>query len=154
MFVILFYHYNLWTNEGWNTPEYSLNRWLSHKGHHQATILRFSPTIWFEQSFITQGTKPYSFQCDPHAHTNVHKSWILWGAHCFFFGSSKKVQQNTCCLVAFLMVWCVWRLSGKLVKMCWNRKMREKVMNEFQTDCSGPASLSFCSQWRCLWRER
>ena len=35
------------TTEGWNTPVYSLNRWLSRKGHHWATILRFLPTIWF-----------------------------------------------------------------------------------------------------------
>ena len=34
---------------GWNTPKYSLNRWLSHKVHQWATILRFLPTIWFLQ---------------------------------------------------------------------------------------------------------
>ena len=31
----------------WNIPKYSLNRWLSHKVHHWATILRLLPTIWF-----------------------------------------------------------------------------------------------------------
>ena len=40
---------NLQTTEGWNIPKYSLNRWLSHKVHHWATILRFLPTIWFLQ---------------------------------------------------------------------------------------------------------
>ena len=127
----LWFYWIILIFEPMNSPEYSLNRWLSHKVHHQATILRFSPTIWFEESFITQGTKQNSFQCDPHVHTNVHKSYILCGAHPFFVESSKKVQQNTCCLVAFSMVWCVWRPSGKWVQMCGNRKMREKVMNEF-----------------------
>ena len=32
---------------GWNILKYSLNRWLSHKVHNWATILRFLPTIWF-----------------------------------------------------------------------------------------------------------
>ena len=82
-----------------NSPEYSLNRWLSHKVHHQATILRFSPTIWFEESFITQGTKQNSFQCDPHGHTNVHKSYILCGAHPYlifviFFTRAKFLENK------------------------------------------------------------
>ena len=37
------------TTDGWNTPKYSLNRWLLHKVHQWATILRFQPTIWFLQ---------------------------------------------------------------------------------------------------------
>ena len=35
------------STEGWYKPKYS--RWLSHKVHHCATILRFLPTIWFLQ---------------------------------------------------------------------------------------------------------
>ena len=37
------------TTEGCNTQKYSLNRWLSLKVHHWATILRFLTTIWFLQ---------------------------------------------------------------------------------------------------------
>ena len=35
------------TTEGWNTPKYSLNRWLLLKVHHWATILGFLTTIRF-----------------------------------------------------------------------------------------------------------
>ena len=38
------------TTEGWNTPKYSLNRWLSLKVHHWARILRFLTNIWFLQT--------------------------------------------------------------------------------------------------------
>ena len=43
------------TTEGWNKPKYSLNRWLSHKVHHWATILRFLPTIWCLQRITWPG---------------------------------------------------------------------------------------------------
>ena len=33
--------------EGWNTPKYGLNGWLSLKAHHWATVQRFLTTIWF-----------------------------------------------------------------------------------------------------------
>ena len=53
------------TIEGWNTPKHSLNRWLLHKVHHRATILRILPTIWMirqiSDSTITgasRGRKP------------------------------------------------------------------------------------------------
>ena len=35
------------SSEGWNTPKYSLNGWLSLKAHHWATVQRFLTTIWF-----------------------------------------------------------------------------------------------------------
>ena len=37
----------------WNTPKYScLKRWLAHKVHQWATILRFLPTLWYLHSLL------------------------------------------------------------------------------------------------------
>ena len=48
-FIIFDHKQHYQTAKDWNTPKYRLNRWLSHKVHHRATILRFSSTIWFVQ---------------------------------------------------------------------------------------------------------
>ena len=77
----------------WNTQKYSLKRWLSHKVHYLATILRFLPPIWFSKNSLVKAMQES---------VHLHPSWTS--------------QQRLCCIY---LVFSMFQEIIRLVVFLW-----------------------------------